>query len=347
MLYLLSGLTDFGGEFFNLFQVFEYITFRAGAAAVTSFCIVIFFGPRVVELLKTLRATAACRYEGIIDEKFINRAKDSVPSMGGLLIVGAICVSAVLWMKLSNPVAAVLLISIISFAILGFLDDYIKVAKKKKDGVSKKFKIVWQGITALLALLFLRALPVELGVPIDDFYVPFIKEPVWVSPWTMAIDVLAIVGACNAVNLTDGLDGLATGSSIVAVSAYAVIAYLSGHMVFADYLFIPYIPAAGEALVFSAALVGSCAGFLWYNAPPASVFMGDTGSLALGGSLGMLAVIVRHELLLIIIGGVLLWKLDQLYYKQLRLSIEKREYFCVRQFTITLSKRGGRNLKSL
>ncbi|MDD4817017.1 MAG: phospho-N-acetylmuramoyl-pentapeptide-transferase [Victivallaceae bacterium] len=302
MIYLLSLFSDIDG--LGMLRVLDYISFRAAAAAVTAFLTVMLLGPYTVRQLKRFRATAACRYEGLMPEEMINREKDKTPSMGGVLIVGAIALSTVLWAKMTNPIAVVLLATLLSFSALGFVDDYAKVAKQKRDGISAKTKLLGQFLTVMIGLLFLYAMPEQYGVPLTSFYVPFMKEPWFSSNFVLLFDIVVVIGASNAVNLTDGKDGLSSGCVIFAVGAYAVIAYLSGHVVFAKYLFIPYIPSAGEALVFSAAIAGSCAGFLWYNCFPASMFMGDTGSLALGGALGMLAVIVRQELLLAIIGGV-------------------------------------------
>lgn len=330
---MLEELSKLGGNL-KIFQVFDYITFRAGGAAITAFFLVVLFGPKIIDLLKSLRAVAVCRYTGIMAEEYINHKKDETPSMGGVLLIGALTIATVLWAKMSDPVVIILLAGTLSLCALGFIDDYSKLAKKsniaKKKGISSKFKLIWQLVTAVLVLILLRALPAESGIPIDDFYVPFFKNALWSSPYTILIDILVIVGASNAVNLSDGMDGLATGCEISSVGAYAVIAYLSGHVVFADYLLIPYIPSAGEVFVFAAAIIGACGGFLWYNCHPAAVFMGDTGSLALGGALGMLAVVVRHELLLILIGGVFVMEAGSvaLQVPYFKLTHGKRIFLC-------------------
>ncbi|MEA4863042.1 MAG: phospho-N-acetylmuramoyl-pentapeptide-transferase [Victivallaceae bacterium] len=305
MLFLLSRLA---GHFPPL-RVFDYISFRAVAAAVTSFLLVMWLAPWTVRMLKRFRATAVCRYEGLMPEEMIDRNKDKTPSMGGLLIVGAITVSSILWARMNNPIAIVLVATLLSFSAVGFVDDYMKVAKRKRDGISGRAKLLGQVLTVGMALLFLDAMPGNAGAPITDFYLPFIKDALFASQWILLFELLVVVGTSNAVNITDGKDGLASGCVIFAVSAFAVFAYLSGHKVFAEYLFLPKIPSAGEAMVFAAAVVGACGGFLWYNCFPASMFMGDTGSLALGGALGMLAVIVRQEFLLPIIGGVFLMEI--------------------------------------
>lgn len=330
MLYLLDNLSEINADALGFFRIFGYITFRAGAAAATAFLLVAFFGPYTIRKLKNLNATAACRYEGIMEEKYIDRSKDKTPSMGGILIIIAITIACILWSDLSNPVASVLLAVTVSLALLGFTDDYIKIARQNKDGISAKMKFSGQMLIATMGILFLYALPHDNAVPLQDLYVPFLKEPIFSSPWVLLLEILVVVGASNAVNITDGKDGLSSGCIIFSVGAYAIIAYLCGHKIFASYLFLPYIPSAGEALVFSSAIIGACGGFLWHNCNPAGMFMGDTGSLALGGALGMLAVIVRQELLLILIGGVFVMEIGSvmLQVPYFKLTHGKRIFLC-------------------
>ena len=330
MLYLLKYLSELNSDILGFFRIFDYITFRTAGATVTSFILVMWLAPFTVRKLKRFRATAANRYEGIFDEKYIDRAKDSTPSMGGILVIGAIVVTGALWARMDNPVAIVLIATLISFSLLGFMDDYAKVVHKNRDGMSERSKLLTQILLASLAVLFLNALPESANVPIQDLYVPFKKTPLWSSPFVMVIEIAAIVGAANAVNFSDGKDGLCAGCVTISTAAYAVIAYLCGHMTFAGYLFLPSIPSAGEALVVAGATIGACAGFLWYNCFPASMFMGDTGSLPLGAMLGLLAVIVRQEILLIVIGFIFVMEagsviLQRTYFK---LTKGKRLFLC-------------------
>ena len=304
MLYLLS---DFAGSW-SLLRLFDYVTFRTGGAALTAFLIVLLLGGWTARKLKSLNAQAATRLEGLVPPEMIDREKDKTPCMGGVLIVGAILVSALLWTELSNPIALILWGATLAFSLIGFYDDFMKVVYKRRDGIPGKLKLLLQIIVAAAAVWGMVRTPALQGY-MCCFMVPFLKTPVtWCNLsslyFTVPLAVLVIVGASNAVNLTDGKDGLASGCTIFCTLAYAAFAYLMGHKIFAEYLNIPYISGAGEAMVFSAAVCGACIGFLWHNCHPASMFMGDTGSLALGGIVGMLAVLVRQEVLLILVGWV-------------------------------------------
>ena len=330
MLYLLHHLSDLRIDILGFFRIFEYITFRTAGATVTAFVLVMWLAPFTVRKLRKFRATAANRYEGIFDEKYIDRAKDATPSMGGILIIAAIVAAGVLWARMDNPVAIVLIATLISFSLLGFMDDYAKVVHKNRDGMSEGSKFLIQCLLASMAVLFLNALPESANIPIQNLYVPFLKAPVWSSPWVLVIAILAIVGAANAVNFSDGKDGLCAGCVTVSTSAYAVIAYLCGHELFSGYLFLPHIPSAGEVLVIAGATVGACGGFLWYNCYPASMFMGDTGSLPLGAALGLSAVIVRQEVLLIVIGFIFVMEAGSVILQRayFRLTKGKRIFLC-------------------
>ena len=282
MLYLLSLLSgDFGP-----FRLFDYVTFRAGGAALTAFLLVVLLGGFTARQLRRLNAQAASRLEGLVPPEFIDKEKNRTPCMGGILLIGAILVTALLWNVMTNPIAITLV-----------------VVYKRRDGIPGRAKLAGQFLVAGLAVWSLSSIP-ELRELMRQLMVPFFKEPVYTGFWTLPFAVVVIVGASNAVNLTDGKDGLATGCTIFCTLTYAAFAYLMGHRIFAGHLNIPYIMGAEEAMVFAAAVCGACIGFLWHNCYPASMFMGDTGSLALGGAVGMLAVIVRQELLLILVGGV-------------------------------------------
>ena len=299
MLYLLSELKYSVG----VLRLFDYVTFRAGGAALTAFLIVLLFGKQFARYLSNLNVRSAERLEGLVPVEFIDKEKSRTPCMGGILIVGAIIISGLLWNDLSSGISLSLLMGVFLFCAIGFIDDYCKVVKKNRDGISGRCKLILQTIVAALVLASLMRVP-HLRESLLDFMVPFAKTPVCRGWWVLIFEILVIVGASNAVNLTDGKDGLASGCTIFSALTYATFAYLMGHKIFANYLNIPYVPDISEAVVFSAALGGACIGFLWHNCHPASMFMGDTGRLALGGALGMLAVITRQELLLLLVGSV-------------------------------------------
>lgn len=293
-------------DLFGPLRLFDYVTFRAGGAAFTAMMLAFILGPWTVRLLKKFNTLAPNRHEGLIDEKFIDKSKDKTPSMGGLLIVSSITTSTLLWANLVNPLLIIFLATLLAFAALGFLDDYAKVAKANRDGISGKVKLLFQFLIAITAIYFLDS-QVETGDLLRKFWVPFLKTPVLKFLPIVVVLIftsVVVVGSSNAVNLTDGKDGLAVGCSIFCTLTYAAFAYLCGHRIFADHLNIPYISGVGEVSVFAAAIAGACIGFLWYNCHPASMFMGDTGSLPLGGVIGLIAVLVRQELTLVLVGGV-------------------------------------------
>ncbi|MCH2207036.1 MAG: phospho-N-acetylmuramoyl-pentapeptide-transferase [Lentisphaerales bacterium] len=302
MLYWLSEFTDH-------LRIFRYLTFRSAGAALTSMMIVILLGPWVVRALKKFSFVAPLRLQGLVAEEELDYSKAKTPSMGGLLIVFAIVVSTLLWAPLNNALVVLFLGNMLAYCAIGFYDDYNKVLYKNRDtdgGISAKMKLLWQFLVGALAVYCITIIP-GLSNYSDDFMLPFYKHPVvaGVPLWIMIIfSSIVVVGASNAVNLTDGLDGLATGNMLICAGTYVIFAYLSGNVNFSSYLNIPYIEGAGEVCVFGAAIMGACLGFLWHNCYPASMFMGDTGSLALGGSIGLIAVLVKQEVTLIIVGGV-------------------------------------------
>ena len=282
-------------------RLIDYSTFRSGAALLTAFLLCIFFGPMTVRMLKN--AIAPERLKGLVDDKFIDQQKGKTPSMGGLLIVFAIAVSTGLWSDFSNPLPAVFLGTLLTYCAIGFIDDFYKVFRKDRDGIRGRTKLLLQFLSAGGALWAFHQISPE---TFTQFTVPFMKGALFVMPvWLAYIyGALVVVGASNAVNLTDGKDGLCTGCMIFCALAYGVFAYVTGHRVFAEYLDVNYIAGASEVVVLAAALIGACIGFLWFNCHPAAMFMGDTGSLALGGVIGLIAVLVKQDLLLIIVGGV-------------------------------------------
>ncbi len=288
---------------FGPFRLFDYVTFRAGGAALTSFLIVVLLGGWTARTLRRLNAQAAERLAGLVDPQFIDKEKSKTPCMGGVLLIGAILLASLLWMQLNSPIPCALILATAAFAGLGFIDDFFKVFYKRRDGLSAKMKFAGQILIAIAALYLLGRDPV-MREYLRQLMVPFFKQPVYQGWWCLPLSVIVVVGASNAVNLTDGKDGLATGCTIFCALTYAVFAYLMSHKIFAGYLNIPFLPGAEEAMVFGSALCGGCIGFLWHNCHPAAMFMGDTGSLALGGAVGLLATVTRQEILLLLVGGI-------------------------------------------
>jgi phospho-N-acetylmuramoyl-pentapeptide-transferase len=296
-LHLLVPLSDRIG-FLN---VFRYITFRAGGAVVTALLIAFLIGPATIRWLREKQGKGQpIRIDG--PQRHIVE-KQGTPTMGGLLILVSSLVATLLWADLTNLYVWLVLFVTLSFGLLGFADDYVKVTKRSSAGVAGRMKLFVQIAVAVFVTYVVMRLeePALSGV----LTIPFFKTVLWHLGWSFLIfGALVIVGASNAVNLTDGLDGLAIVPVIIAALAFALIAYLVGNVKFADYLQLNYVAGTGELAVFLAALVGGGLGFLWYNAPPAMVFMGDTGSLSLGGALGAVAVAVKHEIVLAIVGGL-------------------------------------------
>ena len=332
MLYLLANLRECVGPL----RLFEYVTFRSGGALITSMLLVIFLGPWTIRRLKKFCVPKSARLEGLVAEQFVDHSKDKTPTMGGLLIIFSIVFSTIFWGDLSNRMVLVFLLVLLPLTALGFYDDYIKVKYERsvRDGVSGKVKLLIQILVSFVALYIIYKMPDTMTT---KFLIPFFKDPIclkpagetiqfWLPPqllpdplftfpasWAfLAVgliflaNILLVTFFSNAVNLTDGKDGLAAGCTIFCVLSFAAVAYVHGHTVFAKYLSVPYIPELGEISVFASAMAGACIGFLWYNCKPAAVFMGDTGSLPLGGSIGLIAVLMGQQFLLIVIGFVFL-----------------------------------------
>ena len=282
---------------FPLLNVFRYITFRASGAAVTALVLSLLLGPPFIRMLRKRQLGQSIREEG--PER--HQEKAGTPTMGGLLILTAVLIPTLLWASLSNPFVWIAAGVTTAFGLVGFLDDYLKIRRRRNLGLTARAKfslqvlaagaagtILW-GLPAFdstLAFPFLKGVLLPLGI----FYIPFA--------------ILVLVGASNAVNLTDGLDGLAIGATLVAAATYAVFTYVAGNAVLAGYLQLEIVPGVGEVTIFCAALVGASLGFLWFNSHPAEVFMGDVGSLALGGAIGIVALLAKQELLLVIVGGL-------------------------------------------
>jgi phospho-N-acetylmuramoyl-pentapeptide-transferase len=302
MMFFLHRLSDhFGG-----FNVFFYVTFRAVAAAVTAFLLSLMFGNLVIRTLTALKLGQPIRAASEVHRLAeLHGGKQGTPTMGGVLIIGAVFVSSLLWARPDNRFVWLVLFSMLYLGALGFADDYLKVTKKKSEGVSGRVKLFFQIILALIVAAVFLTSPL-LEVQARSLYVPFFKTPVITNMgwFTLLFFALVIVGSSNAVNLTDGLDGLAIGCTITVAFAYALLSYAAGNFRIAEYLQVPFYPFTGELVVVCAALVGAGFGFLWFNCHPAKVFMGDTGSLAIGGMIGVVAICCKQELLLLVIGGV-------------------------------------------
>ncbi len=292
MLYWLAEWLGFPGAL----NVVRYLTFRAGAAVATAMLVGLVIGPRFIMMLRMRQGKGQPIRE---DGPQSHLAKRGTPTMGGLMILIALIVAALLWMDLSNRFVWACLFVTAGFGLVGFLDDLDKVRKASHAGVSGRVRLLAEFLIAGIAVMLIVS---RTGT---DLYLPFFNDVIIpLGPLYYVFAMVLIVGFGNAVNLTDGLDGLATFPVIVAAGAMMLIVYLSGNAKFADYLGIAHVPGAGELAIFAAAIIGSGLAFLWFNAPPASVFMGDTGSLALGGALATIAVTAQHELVLVLIGGL-------------------------------------------
>ncbi|MGB0749437.1 MAG: phospho-N-acetylmuramoyl-pentapeptide-transferase [Magnetospiraceae bacterium] len=288
-------------EEYAALNVFRYLTFRTGGAVMTAMFISFMMGPWLINLLRARQSEGQPIRDDGPEGHLLT--KKGTPTMGGFLILLALVFSTLLWVDLSNGFVWAVLLVTVGYGAIGFMDDYLKVTKKNHKGLPGKLKLVGQVTFALIAAVWISSLfPENMATHLA---VPFFKNVlVNLGLFFMVFATLVMVGASNAVNLTDGLDGLAIVPVIIATGVFALIAYLVGNAVFASYLQIHLVPGTGELAVFCGALVGAGMGFLWYNAPPAMVFMGDTGSLALGGALGTIAVAVKHELVLAIVGGL-------------------------------------------
>lgn len=302
--------------FFHPFRIFRYLTFRTAFASGTALLIALFIGPYVIQKLREFQIGQFVREDG--PESHLK--KSGTPTMGGVLIAIAILLPTVLWSDPANPFVWITVFSTLAFGAIGFADDYIKVVQRRSLGLTARAKLMWQALAgfavavALVVLQQFKMFSTQLTVPLFKTLRPDLLWHWWPStvphlgflaflPF-IAFIVFVLMGSSNAVNLTDGLDGLAIGCTIIAAGALAVLTYVSGHVVFADYLELQRMPMVGELTVFCGSMVGASIGFLWYNAHPAEIFMGDVGSLALGGAIGTVAIIIRQELLLPFIGGI-------------------------------------------
>lgn len=313
-------------EWWFAFNVFKYITFRAAMASLTAFVISLILGPVVIRWLKQLNFGENIRREHVESLYDIQKHKQGTPTMGGILIILSIALSTILWSDITNQYVLVTLASFLWLGLMGFSDDHTKIMKKRNLGLRPGAKLLGQfvlGLGLALYIMFFTPIPLALSVPfvksfvlnLGIFYVIFV--------------ILVMTSASNAVNLTDGLDGLAIGCTVIAAIAYAILTYITGNFKLADYLNVFYLLGAGELTVFCAAMVGAGLGFLWFNSHPATVFMGDTGSLALGGALGVIAIFIKKELLLFLVGGVFVLEafsvvLQVIWFK----TTKKRLFLC-------------------
>lgn len=296
---MLFYLTDYLMNFSGIFRVFQYLTLRAILGALTALIICLIIGPVMIKKLANQKIGQLIRQDGPAS----HNKKAGTPTMGGGLILIAVVISTLLWSDLGNRYIWVMLLVILSYGAIGFMDDYRKIIYVNSRGLSVLSKFLWQSVIAICVGIFLY-FSAEVAEE-TKFIVPFFKNVIVDIGWGyIIVSYLVIVGSSNAVNLTDGLDGLAIMPVVMVIAALGIFAYLSGHISFAKYLSIPYLPESGELIVFCASLVGAGLGFLWFNTYPAMVFMGDIGALALGSAIGALAILVRQEIVLVIMGGI-------------------------------------------
>ena len=333
MLYFLHNFSDTS----IIFNLFRYITVRSAGASVTAFLLCLWLGPICIAWLKRLRAVTDQKrpHADTIHEHF--KHKKDVPMMGGILIVTSVILSTFLWGNLTNRFVWMMIVVMLWFGLVGFLDDWLKMRSKNSNGLSSITKLTGQVLMGFAIGSYLYLDP--------DFskwlYIPLIKKGVlYLGVFFVPFVILVLAGTSNALNLTDGLDGLAIGCTLFTTTTFAVITYLTGHADFAAYLQIPYIPNAGEVTVFCAALAGASAGFLWFNSYPAEVFMGDTGSLSLGGALGTIAVLTRKELVLVIVGGIFVWEALSVILQVVSYKLTGKRVFLMSPFHHHLQRLG-------
>lgn len=293
---------------YKILNLFKYHTFRAGGAAITAFVLSLMYGDKLICKLISLKIGQPIRTADEVHKLAeLHGKKAGTPTMGGILILGTIILSTLLWAKWDNVMVWIVLFTTIGLGALGFRDDYLKISKKNSKGVSARTKLVWQTSVAVIAgFAFAYLVPADSGHTLRALYIPFVKDAVIsdMGIFAVAMFSLIIVGASNAVNLTDGLDGLATGCSLTTALAYTGFGYICGNAKYSDYLGVAHHSLANELPIIAMALAGACLGFLWFNAHPAKMFMGDTGSLALGGCIAALAIGCKQEIVLALVGGV-------------------------------------------
>jgi phospho-N-acetylmuramoyl-pentapeptide-transferase len=321
---------------YSALNVFRYLTFRTGLSVISSMTIVFLIGGPFIKFIESHKITGPIRDDGPIDHIV---KKVGTPTMGGLLILIGILFGTLLWSDLSNIYIWVLLMVATSFGTLGAVDDYLKIKHNNSRGISSKMKIFWQIILSLVAIFLL--LKFGNNDHLKNLYLPFFKNLVInLGIFFIPFSLFIIVGSSNAVNLTDGLDGLATVPVMLVALSFTLICYIVGNTVFSDYLQIPYILNVGEASIFCGSIVGACLGFLWFNAPPAKIFMGDTGSLSLGGSLGAVSIIAKHEVVLGIIGGLFVLETVSVIIQVLSFKLTGKRVFMMAPLHHHFEKKG-------
>jgi len=308
-------------RYFTPINVFQYLSFRGAYAAITTLLLCFVFGPRLIEALKRLKVGQAVREDG----PATHLKKDGTPTMGGIFIVLSIIISMLLWMDFANVKVWLTLGALTAFALVGFWDDYLKVTKHNSDGLPAWAKLVFQFLIALAVMLVLYFAGED---EISYIYIPFFKNPVIdLGVFWIPFGVLLIMAESNAVNFSDGLDGLLPGLLILVFITLAILSYLSGRLDYSSYLGIPFIPGAGELTVFCLAATGACIGFLWFNAHPAEVFLGDVGSLSLGGVVAVISLILKKEFLILIIGGVFVLEIGSVIIQVISYKLRKKRVF--------------------
>ncbi len=319
---LFSLLTSFV-EHYSFLNVFKYLTFRTGLSVVTSLIIVFIIGGPLIKLFSKNMISGPIRQDGPIDHII---KKSGTPTMGGVMIIIGMLSSTLLWADLSNIYIWTVIIVSLGLSILGFIDDLLKIKLKNSRGLNSKLKFLGQLTIGVVALFIL--IEYSNHEYLFNLYFPFFKNLIWnMGLIFIPFALFVIIGSSNAVNLTDGLDGLATVPVMLVALSFTLISYVVGNIIFSEYLKLQYIPDVGELSIFCGSIVGSCLGFLWYNAPPAKIFMGDTGSLSLGGSLAAIAIIVKHEIVLAIIGGLFVLETISVIIQVLSFKITGKRIF--------------------
>lgn len=324
-------------DLFPVFNIFRYITFRAAGASVTAFLVCILLGPWVIRLLKKMQALANTQREHAERIHAFYAHKKEIPTMGGVLILTSLVTSVILWGRGSVPAMGLALITVLWFGTVGFLDDWIKLKSKSSRGLTSLTKFTGQLFGGIGVGLYLYADPA-----FDKMlYFPFFKNlALYLGALFIPFVGVVLIGSSNALNLTDGLDGLAIGCLVFVAGAFAILSYVVGRADYSTYLQMTFVPGAGELTVFCAALVGAGAGFLWYNSYPAEVMMGDTGSLSLGSALGVVAILTKKELVLLIVGGVFVWEALSVILQVASFRLFKRRIFLMSPFHHHLQLRG-------
>jgi phospho-N-acetylmuramoyl-pentapeptide-transferase len=305
----------------GIFNVFQYVTFRAAYAAITALLIAFLLGPWMIRKLRALKVGQVVRGDG----PETHLAKAGTPTMGGLLIIASMVIALLLWQDPANPYTWIVGLAVVGYGGIGFVDDWLKIRRKSSGGLRASLKLIAQ---FALALGIVLALYLGRNEHTTMLYIPLIKQPVAdLGIWYVPLAVLLLVGYSNAVNITDGQDGLATGLVILVGVAFGLLAYVTGRADWADYLLIPYVPQSAELTIFCLALAGAAVGFLWFNSHPAEVMMGDTGSLALGGAIGTVALMTKKEVLLFVVGGVFVIEIASVVIQVVTFKLTGRRAF--------------------